>query len=188
MTSMLTRYGTTVRRLTAGGNPGGAVFRVANVAAAAALAGSGFIHAQLYLDGYRFIHVVGVLFLLQAAVSFAFSLLLLASVVARPPLLIRLAAAGATLGALAGFVASRTVGVFGFTEHGLQPAPQAILSILTEVAVLLLLAAAGLPALRRPRRCSPAAGRRKSRATATILRREGGLTDEHGRPTVLDHA
>lgn len=107
--------------------------------AAGALAVSGFIHAQLYVDGYRFIHVVGVLFLLQAAASFALTALLLAGLLTRAPIWIHLGAAGAALGALAGFAASRTVGVFGFIEHGLQPAPQALLSVLTEVAAALAL-------------------------------------------------
>ncbi|WP_037868929.1 hypothetical protein [Streptomyces sp. NRRL S-813] len=105
-------------------------------AIAATLAGSGYIHAQLYVDEYRFIHVVGLLFLLQASVSFAVAALLL---IGMPPLL-RVAAAGVALGALAGFAASRTVGVFGFTEKGLQPAPQALLSLLAETCTLLLLA------------------------------------------------
>jgi hypothetical protein len=105
-------------------------------ASAATLAAGGYIHAQLYVDEYRFIHVIGPLFLLQASASFALAALLL---VGTPPLLLRAAAAGVTLGALAGFIASRTVGVFGFTEHGLQPAPQALLSLLTETGTLLLL-------------------------------------------------
>ncbi|MFD4974725.1 hypothetical protein [Streptomyces sp. NPDC058424] len=103
---------------------------------AATLAGSGYIHARLYVDEYRFIHVVGPLFLLQASVSFAVAVLLLFGM----PSLLKLAAAGVALGALGGFAASRTVGVFGFTEHGLQPAPQALLSILAETGTLLLLA------------------------------------------------
>ncbi|MFF4762058.1 hypothetical protein [Streptomyces sp. NPDC001292] len=106
-------------------------------AIAATLAGSGYIHARLYVDEYRFIRVVGPLFLLQASVSFAVAALLL---IGMPPLL-KLAAAGVALGALGGFAASRTVGVFGFTEHGLQPAPQALLSLLAEAGTLLLLAA-----------------------------------------------
>ncbi|WP_445529444.1 hypothetical protein [Streptomyces cyslabdanicus] len=106
-------------------------------AIAATLAGSGYIHARLYVDEYRFIRVVGPLFLLQASVSFAVAALLL---IGMPPLL-KLAAAGVALGALGGFAASRTVGVFGFTEHGLRPAPQALLGILTETGTLLLLAA-----------------------------------------------
>jgi hypothetical protein len=106
-------------------------------ASAATLAAGGYIHAQLYVDGYRFIHIIGPLFLLQASASFALAALLL---MGTPPLLMRAAAAGIALGALAGFTASRTVGVFGFTEHGLQPAPQALLSLLTETGTLLLLA------------------------------------------------
>ncbi|WP_322778286.1 hypothetical protein [Frankia sp. Cas4] len=43
-------------------------------------------------------------------------------------------------GALGGFILSRTVGVFGFVERGLQPSPQAIASILLEIATLLTLA------------------------------------------------
>ncbi|MFE4959719.1 hypothetical protein ACFRCW_38475 [Streptomyces sp. NPDC056653] len=106
-------------------------------ATAATLAASGYIHAQLYIDGYRFIHIIGPLFLLQASASFALAALLL---IGTSPLLLRTAAAGVALGALGGFTASRTVGVFGFTEHGLQPEPQAVLSLLAETGTLLLLA------------------------------------------------
>lgn len=106
-------------------------------ASAATLAVSGYIHAQLYVDGYRFIHIIGPLFLLQAGASFSLAALLL---IGTPPLLLRTAAAGVALGALGGFTASRTVGVFGFTEHGLRPAPQAVLSLLAEIGTLLLLA------------------------------------------------
>ncbi|MEU6773809.1 hypothetical protein [Streptomyces sp. NPDC046759] len=107
-------------------------------ATATTLAGSAYIHAQLYVDEYRFIHVVGALFLLQAGVSFALAVLLLAG--APPMPWLRSAVAGVALGALGGFTASRTVGVFGFTEHGLQPAPQAVLSLVAEIGTLLFLA------------------------------------------------
>jgi hypothetical protein len=106
------------------------------VAIAATLAISGYIHAQLYLTGYRFIHIIGPLFLLQPSASFAIALLVLLGA----PLLVRLAAAGAAAGALGGFVLSRTVGVFGFTERGWQPAPQSLVSVLVEIATLLLVA------------------------------------------------
>ncbi|MEU2420102.1 hypothetical protein ABZ619_03400 [Streptomyces sp. NPDC007851] len=107
-------------------------------ATAGTLAAGGFVHAQLYVDGYRFVPVVGPLFLLQASVSFALAGLLATGT---PPLLLRAAPAGVALGALGGFAASRTVGVFGFTEHGLRPAPQAALSLLAETGTLLFLAA-----------------------------------------------
>lgn len=131
------------------------ILKLANVSgvlrglAAATLAVSGYIHAELYIDGYRFIHVVGVMFLLQAAASFALAALLLAGTVLRSPALLDLAAAGTAAGALAGFAASRTIGVFGFTEHGFQPAPKALISVLVEVATLGLLAVVAALALRR---------------------------------------
>lgn len=123
--------------------------RVMHAAAAVTLAVSGYIHAQLYLDGYRFIHAIGVMFLIQAAASFGLATLLLAAAVIPPPALVQLAAAGAALGALAGFAASRTIGVFGFTERGFQPAPQALLSVLAEIATVLLLVLASARLLRR---------------------------------------
>jgi hypothetical protein len=106
------------------------------IGAAACLAVSGYLHAELYLHGYRTIAGVGPAFLLQASGSLAVAVLLLFS----GPLILRLGAAALAAGALGGFALSRTVGVFGFVEHGLQPAPQALISVLVEVAALLLLA------------------------------------------------
>jgi hypothetical protein len=105
-------------------------------AAAVLLAASGYIHADLYLHGYRAIPLVGPAFLLQASGSFAIAILLLLGNV----LLLRLAAAGLAAGALVGFALSRTVGIGTFVERGLDPAPQALLSILAEIGVLVLLA------------------------------------------------
>ncbi|WP_294005681.1 hypothetical protein [Streptomyces sp.] len=121
-------------------------------ATAGTLAAGGYVHAQLYVDGYRFVHVVGPLFLLQASASFALAVLLATGT---PPLLLRAAAAGVALGALGGFAASRTVGVFGFTERGLQPAPQAGLSLLAETGTLLFLAAWQLAVAAGRRREAP---------------------------------
>src|ERR1700710_2697654 len=100
---------------------------LARVTAAGCLAGSGVIHAQLYLTGYRTIPWIGPAFLLQASGSFAVALLLLLSFAAVP----RLAAAA---------IASRTIGVLGFVEYGLLPAPQALISVLVEIGALALLA------------------------------------------------
>jgi hypothetical protein len=109
--------------------------------AASCLAISGLIHAQLYLHGYRMLPGVGPAFLLQASGTLAVALLLALSTAA----VLRLAAAGLAAGALVGFIASRTIGVFGFVEYGLQPEPQALISIVVEIAALSLLAVA-LPA------------------------------------------
>lgn len=136
----------------AGGNeatrPGKGAALALRLAVAVTVAVSGYIHARLYIDGYHVVHDIGTMFLLQASVSFAVAVLLL--VTASPVLL--LAAAGTALGALGGFIGSRTVGVFGFTEHGLQPAPQSLLSVVAECATLLLLALLCAGAVRRHRR------------------------------------
>lgn len=121
---------------------------------AATLAASGYIHAQLYIDGYRFIRIIGPLFLLQASTAFACTALLL---IGTPPLLLRAASAGVALGALVGFTASRTVGVFGFTEHGLQPEPQAALSLLVETGTLVLLGVWQMTMTRQPHAARPPA-------------------------------
>ncbi|HEX6524602.1 MAG TPA: hypothetical protein VF070_32045 [Streptosporangiaceae bacterium] len=103
---------------------------------AVATAVTGYVHANLYLDGgYRVIPTVGPAFLLLSSGAFAVAALLLIS---GSPVL-RLGAAAVAAGALAGFVMSRTVGVFGFTERGLQPAPQALVSLLAELSALALL-------------------------------------------------
>jgi hypothetical protein len=107
------------------------------LAVAATVAESGYVHADLYVHGYRFISHIGPMFLVQAAVSFAVAALLLFG----GPLIVQLAAAGTALGALGGFVLSRTIGVWGFTERGFQPHPDALLSVLSEIATLGLLAA-----------------------------------------------
>ncbi len=105
------------------------------VAVAVATAVSGYLHADLYVHGYRYLHWIGPMFLLQSAGSFAIALPLL---IAGAPVL-RLGAAALAAGALAGFALSRTVGILGFTEHGWQPAPQAVLTVTTETVSLLLL-------------------------------------------------
>jgi hypothetical protein len=103
---------------------------------AVATAVTGLVHASLYVDGgYRAIHVVGPSFLLLSSGAFAVAALLLISGSPVP----RLGAAAAAAGALGGFVMSRTVGVFGFTERGLQPAPQALISLISELGALALL-------------------------------------------------
>ena len=109
---------------------------VLRLATAMCLAVSGYLHAQLYLGGYRVIPVIGPSFLVQASAAFAVALL----VALGGPLLLRLAAAGLAAGALAGFVLSRSTGLFGFSERGFQPAPEALLSVLAEAAVLVLVA------------------------------------------------
>lgn len=112
--------------------------RTIRVALAASLALTGYLHADLYSRGYRGIPVIGPSFLLLASVSFALAVLFLVAVALPEPLALRLLAAGVAGGAITGFALSRTVGLFGFVERGLQPAPQALLSLIAETIVLLL--------------------------------------------------
>jgi hypothetical protein len=109
---------------------------LARVGAAGCLAVSGVLHAQLYLHGYRTIPGIGPAFLLQASGALAVAVLLLIS----SAMMLRLGAAALAAGALVGFIASRTIGVLGFVEYGLQPAPQALISLLVETTALALLA------------------------------------------------
>ena len=104
------------------------------IAIAASLAASGVVHAYLYIHGYRDIPAVGPAFLLQGSVFCALTVLVLAG---GPPWLQVVAAIGAT-GSLVAFALSRTVGLFGFSETGWQPAPYAAITVVAEVLTLLL--------------------------------------------------
>jgi hypothetical protein len=124
---------------------------------AVATAVTGYVHASLYIDhGYRVIHIVGPAFLLLSSGAFAIAVLLL---IGGSPVL-RLGALAVAAGALGGFVMSRTVGVFGFTESGLQPAPQALISLISELGALALLLGWEV-ILRRSRAGSPVLARQR---------------------------
>ena len=104
---------------------------------AASLAVAGFIHALLYVHGYRHIPAIGTAFLIQASVSFAVALLILAG----GPAWLRWAAAAVAGGALVAFILSRTIGVFGFSERGWEPSPHAGISLAAELLTVGLAAA-----------------------------------------------
>jgi hypothetical protein len=96
---------------------------------AALLCVSGFSHAYLYIHGYRYVPQIGDAFLLQASVCFAVAALL----VLGGPAWLWWVAAGMAGGSLVAFALSRTVGLWGFTERGWQPAPHAVISVAAEV-------------------------------------------------------
>jgi hypothetical protein len=108
------------------------------LALAAALAVSAFSHAYLYVHGYQHIPMIGTAFLVQASVSFALAPL----IVAGGPRWLDWAAAAMAGGSLVAFALSRTVGLFGFSERGWDPAPHAALTVVAEVLCVLLWAAA----------------------------------------------
>jgi hypothetical protein len=114
---------------------------------AASLAVSAFSHAYLYIHGYQHIPMIGTSFLVQASVSFSLALL----VAAGGPWWTEWSAAALAGGSLVAFVLSRTVGLFGFTEHGWEPAPHAALTVVAEAMCVLLWAAALVGSL-RPKR------------------------------------
>ena len=101
---------------------------------ATSLAISAASHAYLYVHGYQHIPKIGTAFLIQASVSFSLALLL----VAGGPRWLEWAAAAMAGGSLVAFVLSRTVGLFGFSERGWDPAPHAAITVATEVLCVLL--------------------------------------------------
>ncbi len=114
--------------------------------AAAAIVVGGLVHLQLYFDGYRdFPNAnLGRSFLLN---GFGSALIAIA-VVARLDLIVRLAGIGMVVGTLIAFALSRSDrGVFGFTEQGFQPSPQAALTVVAEVVALVALLATFVPRL-----------------------------------------
>ena len=86
---------------------------VAGRAAAALLvAAAGAIHLYLYLDYFHRVHVVGVLFLVNAAAGLAVG----AALLVRRDSLVLLAACGYAVGTLAAFAISTRWGLFGYRE------------------------------------------------------------------------
>ncbi len=65
-------------------------------------------------------------------------------ILAGGPYWLQLAGALLSVGTLIAFALSRTMGLFGFTERGFQPSPQAALSVIAEVLTVVLVAASVL--------------------------------------------
>jgi hypothetical protein len=114
------------------------VRRALRVAISATLAVSGVIHADLYVHGYRNIPTIGPGFLVQASIFCTLAVLIL---IGAPDWFSWVAAALSTAAVIA-FALSRTVGLFGFSERGWQPNPQAALAVMAEALTVLLVAAA----------------------------------------------
>lgn len=98
------------------------------------LLGAAETHAYLYVHGYQHIPMIGTGFLVQASVSFAVAVLILLG----GPWWLRWVAAAIAGGSLVAIAASRTTGLFGFTEHGWDPSPYAAISVGAEVLTVLL--------------------------------------------------
>jgi hypothetical protein len=84
----------------------------ARSATALLVAAAGALHLYLYFDYFHRVHVVGVLFLLNAAAGLTIG----AALLARRNVLIVLSAGGYAVGTLAAFVVSTRWGLFGYRE------------------------------------------------------------------------
>jgi hypothetical protein len=116
------------------------------IVGAVLLAVMGWIHLDLWLDGYRTIHLIGPAFLLNAVAGFGLAALLLAT---PRPLVGWVAVLGAltAAGTLACLLLSTTVGLFGFVET--TAAGLWWESFWVEVAAVVVLSALALVARRR---------------------------------------
>lgn len=118
--------------------------RILRIAAAVSILVGGLIHLDLYFDGYRAIPDIGRSFMLNAIASAAIA----AAVAARSEWFVRaagIAIAAATIGAF--ILSRRGDGLFDFREQGLDPSPQAGLSLFVEIAAIVLLGLTFIPAL-----------------------------------------
>jgi hypothetical protein len=110
---------------------------LARVALALLVAAAGAIHLYLYFDYFHRVHVVGVLFLVNAAAG----LVIGAALLVRRDCILVLAAGGYAVGTLVGFVASTRWGLFGYHESfwgGWQEAAGGIELAAAFLAALLL--------------------------------------------------
>jgi plastocyanin len=127
---------------------------VARLAAAAAVLVSGLVHLQLYFDGFRDFSDanLGRSFLLNAIASVVLAVVL----VFRRDVIVRIAAAGLLASTLIAFVLTRSdVEVFGFTESGLNPSPQALIALVAEVVGLVALGLTFVPRIGAGRELRP---------------------------------
>ena len=124
-----------------------ALTRGLRVAGALLLAAMGWLHLDLWADGYRTIEVIGPAFLLNGIAGSGLAVLLLA---APGRLLTWAAALGALVAAatLAALLLSTTVGLFGFVESTAAPLWSETLWI--EAAAVVVLAMLAVVARRRP--------------------------------------
>ena len=109
----------------------------AQISLALLVAAAGAIHLYLYFDYFHLVHVVGALFLVNAAVGLATGAVLLL----RRDRLAVLAAGGYAVGTLAAFAVSTRWGLFGYRETfwgSWQEAAGAVELAATLLAALLL--------------------------------------------------
>lgn len=114
-------------------------------AGAALLIVSALIHLHLWSTGYKHIHIIGPLFLVQVVAGIVVAL----TVAISRHVLVALAGALFALGTLAGFIISVEVGLFGFQDT--FSAPYATTSLIVESAAFAVLVVAALIGLQHGR-------------------------------------
>jgi plastocyanin len=122
---------------------------VMRVVVAAALLAGGLVHLDLYFRyGYRDFPDanLGRSFLANGIAS----VVVAAVVLLRRDAIVRLAGIAISAGTLIAFFLSRNTdqGIFGFTEKGFVPSPQAAIAFIAEIVALVILVASFVPALR----------------------------------------
>ena len=134
-------------RTALGRRPATGLLWALRVVGAVLLAGMGWIHLDLWQNGYRTIDVIGPAFLLNAIAGFGLAVLLLVTPRQLLPWVALLGALTAA-GTLGGLLLATTVGLFGFVES--TAASLWWESFWVEVAAIVVLGAlAGLAARRR---------------------------------------
>ncbi len=123
--------------VSAGRRAGGAV--APQWAAGLLVAAAGAIHLYLWFDYFHLVHVVGALFLVNAAFGLALGVALLASRDVR----VVLAAGGYAVGTLVAFVISTRWGLFGYRETFWGSWQEAAGGVELAAAVLVALLLAG---------------------------------------------
>jgi hypothetical protein len=101
------------------------------------LAISGLIHAEPTCTATAHVPTIGLAVLTQASVFVALAILIAVG----GPSWLQWAAGLGALGSLVAFALSRTIGIFGFVEHGWEPAPRVLVSVIAEALTVVLCAA-----------------------------------------------
>jgi hypothetical protein len=111
--------------------------RVLRLATAALIVVGGIVHLKLYNDGYKDFpnDNLGRSFLLNAAASAVIAV----AVVVAPGVLPLIAGLGLVDGTLLAFALSRGPGIFGFTEMGWNPSPEAAIALISEIGAAVIL-------------------------------------------------
>lgn len=130
-------------------SPGGFTVDVGlRLVAAVAILVGGLVHLELYFrGGYRsFPNAnLGRSFLVNGVAS----VLVAAVLMIRREVIVRLAGITVSVGTLIAFYVTRQTdrGIFGFTEKGLEPSPQAALALIAELIAVVVLLASFVPPL-----------------------------------------